>query len=131
MLTLRKNRLLFIIGVAAVSLSAPCMVKASSLGLVSGADETSFFRLDVSPSEAYYAHEHANSGSLTFTFSNPNDFAAEITGRDVGGIQFQDGDPQDRLANLALETGTTCGVGTFLQPNGKNTCTVEAGFDLL
>src|SRR5258708_5574038 len=127
----RNKRLLFIIGVAAVSLSAPRMAHASSLGLVPSADEIPFFSLNVSPDFGYFTHEHAYSGGLTFTFSNPNDFAAKITGGDVHGLTCVEGDCEDRVANLALETGTTCGIGGFLQPNGKNSCTVEAGFDLL
>src|SRR5262249_15358139 len=129
MLTLSRKRLSFIIGVA-VSLSAPGLVHAASIGLDAAAGDVPFFLIDYTR-DGPYSHEHANSGTLTFTFSNPNDFAAKITNVDVHGLVCITGDCEDRLANVALDTGTTCGVGGFLQAGGKNPCTVEVGFDLL
>ncbi len=69
-----------------------------------------------------YVAAYLNTGHMMFTFSNFNDFPAQIDGVNVSS-QGQD------AIHLAVSAGTTCGVDAFL-PAGES-CTVEVAVSLI
>src|SRR6202790_4882937 len=124
MLTSTFTRWLLTIGAAAVvTVTAPRIAHASS------------FSISVFGGADYIAPDDSGKGDVTFRVFNPlgQGFAIQLTKISVSATCVKDCTDDkkgDYMTDPALDIGTTCGVGAFLQDPDLKGCKVQVGFSL-